>query len=85
VIKKNRALFTNLFHLLFAFFVSVHVFPNFIYAYIDPGSGGYLSQVILAAVLSSVVMLKLYWKKIVSFFTKILPNKKQKDEKKDSS
>ncbi len=41
--------------------------------YIDPGSGSYLIQVIIAAVLSGAFFFKNFWYKIKSFFTKRKP------------
>ncbi len=35
-----------------------------IYAYLDPGSGSLILQLILAAVLGGLLLLKSYWKKI---------------------
>jgi TRAP-type uncharacterized transport system fused permease subunit len=38
--------------------------------YIDPGSGSYLVQVIIAAILGALFYFKSLWWKIKSFFTK---------------
>ena len=43
--------------------------------YVDPGSGSYLVQVIIAAVLGALFYFKAAWWKIKSFFTR-----KKKDE-----
>lgn len=44
------------------------------FIYIDPGSGSYLVQMIIAGVLASLFYFKNLWRKIKSFFTK---NKKE--------
>ncbi len=49
------------------------------FLYIDPGSGSYLVQVIIAAVLGFTFFFKNFWLKIRSFFVK--PKPEQKDEK----
>ena len=36
--------------------------------YLDPGSGSYLLQLLLAALLGAGFAIKIYWKKIVAFF-----------------
>jgi hypothetical protein len=41
--------------------------------YIDPGSGSYLIQMIIAAVLSMAFFFKNFWYKIKSFFVKRKP------------
>ena len=56
--------------------------PN-IFLYIDPGSGSYLVQVIIAAVLGAAFYFKNFWIKIKSFFTRRKPD--QQDEKKDGA
>ena len=38
--------------------------------YIDPGSGSYLIQVIIAAILGALFYIKNFWLRIKSFFTK---------------
>lgn len=39
-------------------------------AYIDPGSGSLLIQALIAAVLGIAYTVKVYWRKIIGFFTK---------------
>lgn len=41
------------------------------YAYLDPGSGSYLFQILLSFILGAIFSLKIFWKKIAGFFTKI--------------
>jgi len=43
---------------------------KFLLLYIDPGSGSYLVQVIIAAILGALFYFKTLWWKIRSFFTK---------------
>ena len=38
------------------------------YAYIDPGTGSLLVQGLLAAVAGSMVTIKIYWHRILTFF-----------------
>ena len=45
--------------------------------YIDPGSGSYLIQAIIAAVLGALFYFKTIWWKVKSFFTK---QKKDNDQ-----
>jgi hypothetical protein len=42
------------------------------YAYIDPGSGSYFLQLLIASLLAGLYSLKIYWAKIRSFLGKIL-------------
>jgi hypothetical protein len=39
-------------------------------AYLDPGSGSFIIQMLLAGLLGIGVGVRIYWKKIVAFFNK---------------
>jgi len=43
---------------------------NGLLLYIDPGSGSYLVQVIIAAILGGAFWIKKFWRRIRSFFTR---------------
>ncbi len=51
-------------------------------AYLDPGSGSFLLQLLIAALLGSLFLLKAYWGKIIAFFRRVTnrPNTDQDDE-----
>lgn len=51
-------------------------------AYIDPGSGSYLFQMLIAGILGGLFAMKVFWKKLVLFITRLLSkrNNKKKDE-----
>ncbi len=38
--------------------------------YLDPGSGSFIIQMLLAGLLGIAVAVRIYWKKIVAFFRK---------------
>ncbi|MEP7144549.1 MAG: hypothetical protein ABI707_16810 [Ferruginibacter sp.] len=52
---------------------------KYTFLYIDPGSGSYLLQVIIAAVLGGLMFFKNFWIKIKLFFTKQKPGDDHKD------
>ena len=54
------------------------VFPLKIYAYLDPGSGSYILQVLLGTLLGASYLVKVYWGKIKSFFSGESSNKSPK-------
>ena len=43
------------------------------YAYLDPGTGSYILQVIIAALLGMAYLVKVYWKKILGFWGRLFP------------
>ncbi len=45
------------------------LFPQTAHAYLDPGSGSYFLQIILASLLTGLYMIKLFWSKIKNFFS----------------
>jgi hypothetical protein len=55
---------------------------QFFFLYIDPGSGSYLIQIIIAAVLGAGFFIKNFWLSIKAFFT---GNKPKKEEEKDTT
>jgi len=45
--------------------------PTKAYAYLDPGSGSYLIQIILAGLLTAGIAIKSFWLQIKIFFTRV--------------
>ena len=53
-------------------------------AYLDPGSGSFLFQIIVGGVLSALFAIKLYFRKIKSFFSKKNSPEKNEEPKKNN-
>jgi hypothetical protein len=57
-----------------AFFVLLNVFlivigwANSAWAYLDPGTGSMILQLLLGGIAGAVVILKLYWRRFVGLF-----------------
>ena len=45
------------------------VFPPFAYAYLDPGTGSYVFQLLIAGLVGLGFLVKVYWNKIKLFLT----------------
>ena len=45
------------------------------FAYVDPGTGSYVLQLIMAGLLAAAFALKSYWKSITAFFSRLLSKK----------
>ena len=67
----------NLFVLFLIVFLLTGVFVSDAYAYIDPGSGSIIIQIIVGALVGVGVTIKLYWHR---FKEKILRHDSRKDE-----
>lgn len=50
------------------------------FAYIDPGTGSYVIQIVLAVLFGSLFMLKTYWKMVKVFLGKIFSKKEKNGE-----
>jgi len=44
------------------------IFPENAHAYLNPGTGSFVFQLIIAALLGGLLTLKIYWSKLRSFF-----------------
>jgi hypothetical protein len=57
------------------------VVPKSAYAYIDPGSGSYMLQLIIGALLGALFALRLFFKDKIKMFLRTVLSKKNKHEK----
>ncbi len=44
------------------------IFPQTVYAYLDPGTGSYVLQIIIASLVGAMFAIKIFWHKINIFF-----------------
>ena len=49
-------------------------------AYIDPGTGSYIIQVVIAGTLATLFALKVYWARVKLFFSGLLSKKPKNDK-----
>lgn len=47
------------------------IFPQKAFAYINPGTGSLIFQLIIAFALGGLIFLKMYWQKVTHFFKRI--------------
>ena len=67
-----------------AFLVIIHTtLPHTVHAYLDPGTGSYLLQLAIAAILAGLYSVKLFWKNIKSFFQNVFSRGKNGKKTKD--
>ena len=53
------------------------IFPHYVYSYIDPGTGSYVFQIIVAAFVAVSFAIKVYWHKIKQFIGRIFVKKEK--------
>ena len=63
--KKDK-----LFNISFLAIMTVLFMTKPTYAYLDPGTGSFVIQVLVGFVAGAGVLVKMYWNKIISIFTK---------------
>lgn len=56
------------------------VLPVKVGAYLDPGSGSFIFQLLIGTLLGGLVAIKIYWKKIKSFFLNLFSRKKDEEK-----
>jgi Ca2+/H+ antiporter len=61
--KKNKLMVRTTLFLL--------IFPAPSYAYLDPGTVSYLTTILVTAIVSILVYIKIMWSKLKNFFSKI--------------
>jgi len=64
---------------LFSFLLYL-LFPRQAYAYLDPATGSYITQIVIAAVIGGLFAIKQYSYKIKTFFKNRFPKKEALDE-----
>lgn len=61
---------------LLMFFLLLITFSPFAHAYLDPGTGSYLFQIIIATVVGGLFSVKIFWHKFIGLFHNLLGKKK---------
>ena len=50
--------------------LTIFIFPETSYAYLDPGTGSFVFQMIIAGLVGGLFTIKTFWRKIIGFFKK---------------
>ena len=69
---SRNILFGRIFDIVFILTILYLVAIKNTYAYIDPGSGSYLLQIVAAGLLSSIFIIKKFWRNIKEFVSSLL-------------
>ncbi len=59
------------------------IFPRPAHAYLDPGTGSYILQLLIAGLLGVAFAVKMFWKNIRSFFVGLFSREAEQDEASD--
>ncbi len=62
------------------FYVFLFVLPAHVHAYLDPGSGSYIIQLIFGGFLGVAISIKVFWKQIRAFFSHLFHHGKSQEK-----
>jgi hypothetical protein len=65
------------FFMLILSLVCFMTFSKNSYAYLDPGTGSYLVQILIASFFGAAFTLKIYWRNVKAWFASLGKNKKK--------
>lgn len=75
--REKQFMGNNSKHIIIKLVLGLSVlFPSIAYAYIDPGTGSMMIQALLALLATVSVSVGIFWKRIRSFFTRLLSRNK---------
>lgn len=74
---RQRGIRNICYSLILTILIQILFFQN-AFAYLDPGTGSYLFQVLVAAIIGGLFTIKMYWQKIKVFFNNHFPRKTEK-------
>lgn len=56
------------------------VYPGRAYAYLDPGTGSYVLQLLIASSIGALFALKIFWKRVSTFFKNLVSRTPDSDK-----
>lgn len=71
-------------HIVYFCVLFLLVFPQRVEAYLDPGTGSYLLQIMVAALFGGAFIIKTWWRQIKDFITGLFSRKGDKKSEKSS-
>ena len=68
--KAKRDNFKTCFFVILFVALATLIFPERSEAYLDPGTGSFVFQMIIASIIGGLYTIKTYWRNIIKFFKK---------------
>jgi hypothetical protein len=77
LLQKSPVMKKRFFQNFLAFVVlAIVIIPNNAFAYIDPGTGSYILQIIAAGILGGLFAIKMFWFQVKDFFRRLFSRNK---------
>ena len=67
---SKRDKFNSLYLVILFVTLTIFIFPETSLAYLDPGTGSFVFQMIIAGLVGGLFTIKTFWRKIIGFFKK---------------
>jgi len=70
-------------HLRLSFVIIIFfclIFSRKVYAYLDPGTGSYIFQMIIAILIGVTFSIKIFWRKVKTFIANLLSRRKNEEK-----
>lgn len=80
MLDRNFSVTFEVMKLLFFLSVLSFVFPAPAQAYLDPGTGSYITQLLIGSLVGGLYLLKIYFTKIVTFIKNLLAKFSQSEK-----
>jgi len=74
----------RLFQIFIIYILFSSLFPQKAYAYLDPGTGSYILQLLAAFVIGGLFALKMFWGKVKTFFVDLFSLSKKGKKNKEA-
>ncbi len=72
--------FTSLLTLLVSWALFCLLCPQKAYAYLDPGTGSYIFQLLIAGLLGAALAVKIFWGSVKAFFYRLFSKGQEKED-----
>ncbi len=60
-------------------FIGVLLMPGLAQAYLDPGTGSYVLQIVIGALLGGLFAIGIFWKRVLAFIRRVFSRSGDKD------
>ena len=67
------------------FLLFMLVFTQPAYGYLDPGTGSFMIQILIGTAMGSLLAIKMFWRQIRQFMSRLFGRKRAEDEAPDRS
>ena len=81
--RQKSNILKDILYLSFVLNFVLYLFPVNALAYLDPGSGSYVVQILIASLAGIGFFVKTYWKQIKGIFSQRNKNSKEKSDEQD--